>query len=199
MIKRLVQGVGINDADYLVEGCTDGVRWVCPFYKTWKSMVVRCNSVKYKARRPTYAAHSVCEQWLVFSNFKVWMETQDWEGKALDKDLLVSGNTVYSPETCVFVSPRVNSFITEKKSGKAGLPTGVSYRADRGKFVAKLRSTEYGYEYLGSFDTPEEAHKAWCKRKNELAFELAMFQTNPKVKDALLKIDYEEDKNDETT
>lgn len=49
---------------------------------------------------------SVCEEWLTFSNFKRWMEQQDYEGKALDKDLLVSQNKTYSSETCVFV-PRI--------------------------------------------------------------------------------------------
>jgi hypothetical protein len=187
--SRLVQGIAVNDADYVVEGQTGGIRWVCPYYKTWKSMVTRCYSEKYHAIRPSYSGVKVCDEWLTFSNFKAWMELQDWEGNALDKDLLSQGSKVYSPDTCVFVSPRVNSFITEKRSSGL-LPTGVIYREDRKTFVAKLRSNEHGYEYLGSFPTPEEAHQAWRSRKRELATELSLVQTDPRIADALLKINY---------
>lgn len=47
--KKLVFGVGINDADYNVykTGIVDGkqtVLWICPFYRKWKDMMMRCYS-----------------------------------------------------------------------------------------------------------------------------------------------------------
>ena len=77
-------------------------------------MLQRCYSESHLVRQPTYKGCSVCEEWLTFSNFKSWMEQQDWEGKQLDKDLLVYKNKIYSPETCVFVSSVINSFFVEK-------------------------------------------------------------------------------------
>ena len=58
--KRLVCGVGVMDADYVVEvketvGYVNGKRkqklvWKCPFYQTWKSMLVRGYSNKFKEK-----------------------------------------------------------------------------------------------------------------------------------------------------
>lgn len=110
-MKATVCGVGINDSDYVVQKKEtikgiDGKRkqrlvWICPYYRAWQSMLVRAYSKSYHKRRPTYIGCSVSEEWKTFSNFKSWMEGQVWEGKQLDKDLLVEGNKVYSEETCV--------------------------------------------------------------------------------------------------
>lgn len=102
--KKKLCGIGINDADYLIEDC--------PFYRTWAAMIGRCYNAKVQARQATYIGCSVTPEWRVFSVFKAWMEKQDWEGKHLDKDLLLPGNKVYRPETCVFVSPFINGMLT---------------------------------------------------------------------------------------
>lgn len=46
---KLVQGVGVNDADYPVtkEEVINGKRkyvWVCPYYARWRSLLGRCYS-----------------------------------------------------------------------------------------------------------------------------------------------------------
>ena len=108
-----VYGVGTNDAGYAIQ-VMESVRgangkpkqriiWFCPFYRRWVHMLERCYSERYQEKKPTYIGCTVCEEWLRFSNFKSWMETQDWEGKHLDKDLLVEGNKIYSPDTCILV------------------------------------------------------------------------------------------------
>ena len=94
--RKLVCGVGINDADYAVVewetiGYVNGKQnqkrvWECPYYKVWGSMLKRCYSDKYQERYQTYKGCTVSEEWLTFSNFKNWMEKQDWEGKHLDKE-----------------------------------------------------------------------------------------------------------------
>lgn len=103
---RKVQGVGIMDADYIVDvreyWVENGKRksrlvWSCPFHRKWSDMLVRCYSPKRLEYRQSYAGCYVCDEWLTFSNFKSWMEKQDWEGKHLDKDLLQTGSKVYSP------------------------------------------------------------------------------------------------------
>jgi hypothetical protein len=191
MIK-LVYGVGINDADYVqqMEEVVDGKRklvWICPFYKTWRSMLERSYSKKYKLKRPTYEHVSVCKEWHLFSTFKSWMQEQDWEGNQLDKDLLVSGNRVYSPEACVFVSGQVNNFMINSGATRGGYRIGVCWNKQRGKFVAQCRDPFAGIgRYLGYFPTENEAHEAWLAKKLEHAHALAAIQTDERVANALI-------------
>lgn len=148
---RLVYGVGINDAPYTVKG--EGFH--CPFHRKWSDMMTRAYSDAYHLRRPTYKDVEVCEEWQSFIGFKSWMEDQDWEGKELDKDLRVVGNKIYSPETCMFVSSRVNSILESCRATRGEYPIGV----DKLRDVYRSRVTGAGY--LGVFETEKEAHAAW--------------------------------------
>ena len=90
---KLVYGVGVNDAYYSVYKYENGkIVWQCPYYRTWKHMLSRAYSDKFKKKRPTYQDVTVCEEWYSFMCFRAWMVEQDWKGKQLDKDLLVQGN-----------------------------------------------------------------------------------------------------------
>lgn len=191
MSKRLICGVGINDADYPVTSRVDGKYWKCPFYSVWKSMIERGYSAYTKDRQPYYKDKYVCNEWHTFSNFKAWMETQDWEGNQLDKDLIVPGNKVYSPETCMFVSSQVNNFFLSRGSERGEWPLGVHYDKRKGKFKAFISELGTGRnKNLGSFNTPDEAHNAWLDRKKQLAVELAALQTDDRISKALLGVDY---------
>lgn len=194
---KLVCGVGINDSDYVVQkfetiGYVDGKRkrklvWACPYYSAWTSMLKRCYSAKYQERCPTYKGCSVAEEWLTFSNFKTWMMTQDWQDNQLDKDLLVKGNKIYSPETCVFVSGMVNKFTTDSGATRGEWLIGVSWHKPTEKFRAGCCDPfSLEQEHLGLFTYEQEAHEAWLKRKLELAHELAAIQTDERVSEALI-------------
>lgn len=196
MSKKLVYGVGINDADYAVnvkESYTEsGVRkwkvlWMCPFFDRWRKMLCRCYDPKYQQLRPTYIGCSVCEEWLTFSNFKAWMETQEWEGKQLDKDILFRGNKLYSPETCVFVDREVNNFVLERNSSRGQWMVGVHWDKSNKKFKAQCNKLKGRQKNLGYFDTELEAHQAWLKCKQDVALELAAEQTDPRVAKALIE------------
>lgn len=115
------------------------------------------------------------------------METQDWEGKALDKDLLLDGNKLYSPETCIFISKEVNSFLTDKKSNVGEHPLGVTYHTRFKKFTAQVWETNGQRKHLGYFDTPEAAAETYKAAKWEIAQRLARKQTDKRVADAILK------------
>jgi hypothetical protein len=193
---KLVYGVGINDADYEVYEyeyvIVDGMKkqkmvWCCPYYRTWKDMLQRCYSDKYQERRPTYKGCSVSEEWLTFSVFKSWMEEQDWEGKQLDKDLLFEGNKVYSKETCVFVTQKVNSFTLDCGASKGEWLIGVFWNKKNGKFMSRCcNPLTKKREYLGLFLDELEAHNAWLKRKLEIAHQLAAIQDDERVAKALI-------------
>lgn len=195
--KKLVYGVGVNDADYVTQRFEtirygDGKQkrrkvWVCPYYRAWESMLRRCYSAKLHERRPTYAGCTVSEDWLTFSNFKRWMEAQDFEGMQLDKDLLFKGNKVYSAEKCVFVTGMVNSFTTDSKAARGEWLIGLHWNKEAAKFQAQCSNPFTNkQEHLGLFTCEQEAHQAWRKRKMELAHELAAIQTDPRVAKALI-------------
>jgi len=195
-MRKPVCGVGVNDASYRVritEFTKLGSRarksrlvWECPFYSRWVAMLRRCYSKSYQEKYPTYANCKVCDEWLTFSNFKAWMERQDWQGKELDKDLLVKGNKIYSPEKCTFLDSSVNSFILDRAASRGALPIGVSYSNDMGKYQASCGNCiTKKREHLGYFDNEYGAHAEWLKRKIEIAHELAGKVKDEVVADAL--------------
>ena len=196
---KLVNGIGINDADYLViiweplPDLPDGKRrralkWICPYYRAWRGMISRCYQKIDGKIKSAYEGCTVSEEWLTFSNFKSWMEKKDWEGKSLDKDLLFPGNSVYSPENCVFIHRKINSFIAgctpRKRTGK----TGCKKTWNSSNFTARCSNPFTGkQEFIGSFETIDLAHNAWVKRKHELALLLAdsEYVTDERVRIAL--------------
>lgn len=195
--KKLIYGVGINDADYVTQrfetiGYVDGkqkqkLAWKCPFYQTWSDMLKRCYSEKYQEKKPTYRGCTVSDTWLTFSNFKNWMGKQDFEGKHLDKDLLFKGNKTYSADTCVFVSRMVNMFTNDQGSKRGKWLIGAYRHKSGEKFLSSCCNPfTKKPEYLGLFTCEQEAHNAWLKRKLELAEELAAIQEDPRVAKALV-------------
>lgn len=187
----LICGVGINDLPDPVSRYEkiDGVNkriWVCPYYRTWNDMLRRVYGKVAPIKNPSYAGCSVHEDWLRLSNFKSWMETQNWEGKHLDKDILFVGNRVYSPETCVFVTRQTNNFVLENEGLRGDFRIGVSLHKQSGRLSATCRNPiTKKSEHLGLFNNEELAHKTWKKRKHELACQLADLQTDERVAAAL--------------
>lgn len=188
MVKKnkLVKGVGDNDANYVVYKTENGKRVMCPYYRTWNAMLERAYCDKYEQKNHTYQGVTVCEDWHSFMNFRSWMETQDWEGKHLDKDLLVRGNKVYSPNTCVFVDGVVNKFLNGHAASRGEWPIGVQWHEQNQKFRSQCSNPfSRKNEHLGYFTCPQQAHSAWKKRKHELACQLADIQTDERVAGAL--------------
>lgn len=187
--KSPVQGIGINDADYKVIRCVRGSRpYTCPFYKVWVSIFNRCYSPVQAKRFPTYEGCTVHPEWHTFSAFKAWMEKQDWQGKQLDKDVLVEGNKVYGPYTCMFVSRSINNFFRSKSATRTGAPIGAHFNKATGKYNATCGNPfTKKSELIGSFDTAAEAHQAWRARKHVFACKLASTETNPRIAKALIE------------
>lgn len=159
-------------------------------YSKWHAMINRCYSDKYQKLKPTYKGCTVCDEWHNFQNFAKWFYENypdDGEEYHLDKDLKLIGNKVYSPETCMFVSQRVNMFTVSAGASRGKYMIGVCLDSWSGKIRSDCSNpfTESS-ERLGYFETELEAHLAWRKRKSELAYELAMVQDRDEVKQALL-------------
>lgn len=171
-------GVGINDADYFTQYNGD----ICPYYKKWSKMLERCYSPKWKKNKPTYAECLVCDEWLLFSAFKAWMITKDWQGKELDKDIINIGNKLYSPENCAFVSREINLLVQTYPNN--GLLQGVTYHKRDKIYCAKV-SHNGKAQHLGNFNLEIDAHNAYKKAKYKIIKEAAMTQLEP-IKTALL-------------
>ncbi len=197
-MNKLVYGVGINDLPYRTQVKEElpkngGKRiqktvFRCKYYTAWKHMIERCYSKKYLESYPSYIGTSVCSEWLYATAFKKWMEKQDWSGKCLDKDIIVPGSKLYSPETCAFVLNATNLFVTASDASRGDYPIGVDFYKPTGKYRAKCGNPFTGkQEYLGLFSTPEEAHESWRKRKHELAQLVAATEADLRVVEALKK------------
>ena len=197
-MNKLTCGVGVNDLGYRVhvqEWVTkDGGKriqksvFICKYYATWRDMLVRCYSKKFLESTPSYNGTSVCSEWLYATAFKKWMEKQDWHGKCLDKDIIVPGSKLYSPDTCAFVLNATNSFVTARDACRGDYPIGVNLCKPMGKYHARCRNPFTGkLEHLGYFSTPEEAHEGWRKRKHELAQLVAATESDIRVVEALKK------------
>lgn len=185
MSKRLVHGVGVNDSKESVYMLVNGKWDRCPYYRKWAAMLERCYSPKSHKKHPTYIDCSVCDEWLYFSNFKVWMEAQDWEGMELDKDLIIDGNRVYSPDACCFIDRATNGLLKESAASNGDCPTGVYFRKDTRVYVARCCDENY-QKHLGIFKTQEPAHKAYLKYKSGVILRAAEKQTDNRVKGALI-------------
>ena len=197
-MSKLVYGVGVNDLPYrtqvkeeLPKNGGKRVRkqvFICKYYTVWKEMLRRCYSKKFLESRPSYIGTSVCSEWLYATAFRKWMEKQDWRDKCLDKDIIVPGNKLYSPDTCAFVLPTTNTFVVACDASRGDYPIGVDLFRRTGKYRAKCGNlfTEK-QEHLGYFLTPGEAHEAWRKRKHELAQLVAATESDPRVVEALKK------------
>lgn len=184
---KLIYGVGINDADYLIylTEMVAGVQkniWVCPFYILWKNMLRRC----YSGKDANYLDCMVADEWLSFLSFKKWVSRHDWEGMQLDKDILFPGNRVYGPEFCVFVTSQLNTFLLDCRSSRGKWPVGVCWASREGKFLAQCSNPfAGGGKFLGYFECPNAAHEAWRSRKHELACIYADQQADPRIAAAL--------------
>ena len=175
-MKRLIYGVGVNDADYPISqyGVIEGKRkqvWMCPFYQSWLNMFKRVHSKKI---HNTYDTATIREEWRVFSVYKTWMEKQHWQGNELDKDVLMIGNKEYGPDTCVFVPQYLNKFLTDSGATRGKYPQGVYFHKASGKFLSQCRDKKKGKQvHLGLFENPHDAHIEWKKYKHKLALEYA--------------------------
>lgn len=183
---KLIGGVGVNDADYQVAPVIEGKQQMCPFYRTWVSMLRRVYYPKYQVRRPTYVGCSVTTEWYSFMTFRIWMEAQPWEGNELDKDLLVMGNKSYELDRCVFVSHQLNTFTNDSGARRGEWSLGSHWNKNYQKFQAQCRNPFTSkQENLGYFDSDHHAHEAWRVRKHEFALQLANLQSDRRIADAL--------------
>lgn len=188
----------VCDVGYLGEGEYKGYNEnnkITQQYKSWHSMINRCYSKKVQQRQATYKGCTVCEEWHNFQTFAKWYDENYYEIEGykmdLDKDILIKGNKVYSPDTCIFVPSFINRIFTKRQNHRSGLPIGVTYDPDKcsgSPYIASCNNMNKSNKFIGSFGTEEEAFYAYKKFKENFIKEIANKHKNEipiKLYDAL--------------
>lgn len=169
---RKVRGIGINDTELSGPSCTVrdefGKKTVYLDYRTWYAILVRATDDKSSY----YKEVAVCQDWFIRSNFQKWYLSHetlyDSSGNILevDKDILISDNTIYSPQTCALVPQYLNVAFNTGADSKHGTPMWVRYRKrnpdmknDLKKPYRAVLTKENGkYIHLGYFKYAKDAH-----------------------------------------
>ncbi|SEM58782.1 hypothetical protein SAMN04487770_1505 [Butyrivibrio sp. ob235] len=163
----------------------------------YNNMIQRCYNEKCLKNRPSYRGVTVCDEWKNDKySFYDWVndgnfyEISGEKTVHLDKDILVKGNSIYSPETCIFVPASVNSMFggTAKRKDN-GLPMGVIQ-------VGELFKPEIN-GFRDCFKTIAEAWEVYKEHKKAKIITLADSYAG-KIPYKLYKamLDYELDIND---
>ena len=154
-----VYGVGVVGNKY--SSRINGV--VVREYDIWTTMLARCYDQKFKEKNPTYKNVTCCDEWLNYENFYEWLHSQEnynqwYNGKkwCVDKDILIKGNKVYSPDTCCLVPHDINCLFLKCEAKRGDLPIGVC--RSRNKLKAHCRNPfTKKLETFGNYRTAEEA------------------------------------------
>lgn len=167
---------------------------ITPEYVRWANMLKRCYEPAFHERNPTYIGCSVCPEWHNFQIFSKWLQSQSLWGKEkvdLDKDLLVKGNKVYGPDTCLLIPERIN-YLLVRPSTESSLPVGVHKRG--GTYFARCREADSTYRSLGVFDTPQDAFHAYKAHKESAIRDVAEQYRkiiDPRLYEALMSYEVE--------
>lgn len=147
-------------------------------------MLSRCYTRRKGASANTYIDCYVCDEWLIFSNFKKWFDEHYVEGWHLDKDILVKGNKVYSPETCCFVPISINVIVKGTQFHK----TLCGVRPYKGGYKCEITKRGKHYAFY-KFRTPEDAFLKYKTERESYIHELGeeyKDQLEPRVYEALI-------------
>ena len=140
-------------------------------------MLERCYSKEKRYKNPTYEDCTVCKEWHNFQNFAKWYEENyyeiEGEKMCLDKDILVKGNKIYSPSTCILVPNRINVLFCKSDKVRGDLPIGVGLsNRIKNPYRAYCHDGEK-YMALGNYNTPKEAFQVYKLYKERLVKQVA--------------------------
>ena len=158
----MYRGFGISDIPTRVGGSKTKE------YLYWVRMLDRCYDEKLLVRRKTYQDCEDSEQFRRLSDFSSWIRSQvgfNDSGFALDKDMLIKGNKIYSPDRCCLVPREINSLFTLGKAARGGYPLGVRY-INLGTYHSSIH-TDKKTKHLGVYQNMEDAFMAYKRVKED--------------------------------
>lgn len=179
--ERRYYGIGyIGEGKYKV--CKNGKMTKC--YNAWHSMLQRCHDEKYHKKQPTYIDCEVSKEWLNYQNFAEWYYNNyyeiEGEKMALDKDILVKGNKIYSSDTCIFVPNNINVLFTKSDKARGKYPIGVTYHKQARKFMAlcnvyDFEENKIKRKNLGLYDSSQQAFEVYKEFKERYIKKVANY------------------------
>ena len=115
----MVQGHGVND---MPRGWYSENEWNKKVYKKWANMIMRCYNEEFHKTNPTYKDCTVCDRWLVLSNFiedvpliTGYDEERFLNGELeLDKDKKKDENKHYTMKYCTWLLKPENGSLAHK-------------------------------------------------------------------------------------
>lgn len=148
-------------------GCNDADIKNSAAYRKWANMMARAYSTSNHRLKPWYKGCKVCEEWHNYANFRAWYKVHFIDCKyALDKDILVQNNKVYSPETCIPVTQFVNAVFETRHAA------GVRYNEKAGNYDVTMSILDKS-EKIGTYDTLEAGKQAYIEYKKQYIVDLA--------------------------
>ncbi len=144
-------------------------------YAKWRAMLQRCINPMADKSTESYVECEVCDEWMNFQNFAKWYYENEYsccnEPLCVDKDILIHGNKLYSPDTCILVPQRINLLFIKEYARRGDLPIGVQKHTNGG--YTSLLSTHEGKKYLGYFYDSTLAFATYKKEKEKYIKEVA--------------------------
>lgn len=140
-------------------------------YNLLSNMKTRCYGENQRKQYSCYENCCICYEWLEDAKkFYNWADEHYYtidnlpdSNIQLDKDILVPGNLVYSPDTCMFIPDKMNLFFKSLNKKSVFLPPGVR------KLKNEKYQSEIGIEgkkkIIGIYNTVEEAQEAYKTEK----------------------------------
>lgn len=164
-----VEGVGyLGHGKYKSKDPHNAMEAQC--YNMWHKMITRV----YSGKQSAYAMCVVCDSWLNYQNFAVWYHDNYRKGWALDKDILIENNKIYSPITCIFVPQWLNNVFSGL--GRESPSCGVCEAS--GRYIA--RTSQNGKQLnIGSFDTLAQARAAYLTTKRRVLIQYLYHRETP--------------------
>lgn len=146
-------------------------------YSSWRRMLQRCYNLKTQERQPTYKGCSVDKRWHNFQNFcedivhlenyELWKNNTKKCAWALDKDIKIKGNKIYSKDTCKFASWLENNDVGNRVLESDGY-TYIGTHIKTNKTVEFKNKSSFAREYnldsshIGDcINGLRKTHKGW--------------------------------------
>ena len=149
-------------------------------YNIWQRMLQRCYDPYTINKYLTYIDCYVCEEWHCFQNFAEWFYKHKYECNdrlCLDKDVLIKGNKIYSPKTCVLVPQRINNLFVKSDAIRGEYLIGVHWDKNANKFISQCSTLDKNgkkkMKYLGLYDNEYEAFLSYKRFKEKYIKQIA--------------------------
>ena len=146
-------------------------------YEDWHNLLKRGFDEELKKKRPTYKDIIVNQELFNFQDFAEWWHNNYYEIEGermnIDKDILVKGNKEYRFDRMIFSPSRINSLFVKCDARRGDFPIGVSYNKKDNKYGAYCNTDNKKQNFLGYYNTPEEAFKVYKEFKEEYIKQVA--------------------------